>query len=130
MFSPEYLESINRKAARDAAKRRQEPYVPFDAEEIDDLRCLPFPFLPGYPFPRGWTQVDKFFCDTTGLGSEAEPAMTVWRLKERMREYLDKPGTYGYGIIECGQFQAWIGVYLKKEEESHLQAWSRVISQI
>jgi hypothetical protein len=113
MFSPEYLESINRKAARDAAKRRQEPYVPFDAEEIDDLRCLPFPFLGNYK-PKEWKLVEELFCNTTGLGSEAEPAMTVWRLKERMREYLDKPGTYGYSILECGQFQAWIGVYLKK----------------
>jgi hypothetical protein len=114
MFSPEYIQQINLKAARDAAKQRQEPYVPFDAEETDSLRCLPFPFLAGH-IPKGWTQVDQFFCDISGLGSEAEPAMTIPYLKNRMKENLDKPGTYGYSIIECGQFQAWIGVYLKTE---------------
>jgi hypothetical protein len=113
MFSREYIESMNRKAARDAAKQRQEPYVPFDAEEIEDLSCLPFPFLGTYK-PKNWKKVEELFCDSTGFGSEAEPALNVTALKKKMLENLDKPGTYGYSILECGQFQAWVGVYLKK----------------
>jgi hypothetical protein len=113
MYSTQAIEAMNLKAARDAAKRRQKPYVPFDAEEIDGLRSLPFPFLGNYK-PKEWELVEELFCDTTGLGSEAEPAVTLTSLKGRMKEYLDKPGTYGYSILECGQFQAWIGVYLKK----------------
>ena len=119
MFSREQIESMNRKAARDAAKQRQEPYVPFDAEEIEDLRCLPFPFL-GTHKPKNWKKVEELFCDSTDFGSETEPALTVTALKKKMLDNLDKPGTYGYSVLECGQFQASVGVYLKKEPESFL----------
>ena len=113
MFSREYIESMNRKAARDAAKTRQEPYVPFDKEEVQDMRGFPFPFLATYK-PKGWKKVEELFCDASGFGSESEPALTVKALKAKMVEYLDKPGTYGYGVLSCGQFQCYVGVYLKK----------------
>lgn len=107
---------MNRLAAREASAQRQEPYVPYDAEEVKDMRCLPFPFLATYK-PKGWKKVEELFCDASGFGSENEPALTVRALKTKMLEYLDKPGTYGYGILEYGQFQAYVDIYKKVEKK-------------
>ena len=80
------------------------------------MRCMPFPFLATYK-PKGWKKVEDLFCDASGFGSENEPALTIRALKAKMLEYLDKPETYGYGILECGQFQCYVGVYKKVEKK-------------
>jgi hypothetical protein len=113
MFSADYINSMNRKAARAASAQRQEPYVPFDAEEVQNMRGFPFPYLATYK-PKGWKKVEELFCDASGFGSESEPALTIRALKAKMVEYLDKPETYGYAVLSCGQFQVYVGVYLKK----------------
>ena len=116
MFDRQYIEEINRKASREAAGAHKEPYVPFDAQESQNFKSFPFPFIGSYR-PKGWSKVEELFCDATGLGSENEPALTINGFKGIMLLYLDKPGNYGYAVLEAGQFQCYIGVYKKIEKK-------------
>lgn len=95
-------------AARHAAKEKKLPYVPFDAAEVDALAGFPFPFLGEY-VPPGWELVDRMFCDSSGFGLESEPALTARAVKEKLKQWLQ--AEYGYGILEAGPFQVYVGVY-------------------
>lgn len=129
MFDRSYIVEMNRKAAREAAQAHKEPYVPFDGLEIENLNNFPFPFVGSYR-PKGWRLVERLFCDTTGYGADLEPSLTFEQLKTKMLEYLNKPGTYGYTVLECGPFQCYVGVYKKIEKKSNLAKRTEVIKQI
>lgn len=110
MMSPATIRDLAAKAARKAAKEKRTPFVPFDEREIKSWPPFPFPNL-GDHRPPGWELVDHFMVDATGLGSEGEPALTVAGLKKRLLAELAAPETFGYGIIEEGQFQIVMGKF-------------------
>ena len=133
MMSLEAIIEQNEIAARKARKGKKEPLV-LDAPGVrlarlgqtDDLRRIPY--IGGY-LPKGWERVDAshwsprgyfqgdnegygaFFVDATGLGGESEPALTRDQFAKLVR-----PG-YGYAIIEAGQFQVKIGVFMPPRKE-------------
>lgn len=108
MMSLRDIRNLSDKAAREAARQKKTPYVPFDADEVERLTSLPFPFLGRY-VPKGWELVEELFCDATGMGYESEPALTVRALKEKLKAGLEHG--YGYAILEAGQFQVYVGVF-------------------
>jgi hypothetical protein len=98
-------------AAVRAAKERKAPYTPWpqDLASLDAFqRSVRVPFLGDY-LPDGWkrSERDDAFVDTSGFGSESEPALTQDGLRQWMR-----PG-YGYAVTEAGQFQAYVAEYEK-----------------
>jgi hypothetical protein len=110
MMSVDTIRAMSRDAARKAAKDRKEPFI-VEAEDIADwkvsLRGFPFPFIGTY-VPKGWKLVDTYFVDSSGMGSDNEPALSV-------RQFIDKlePG-YGYAVTEAGQFQVYVGKYQRR----------------
>jgi hypothetical protein len=114
MMALSEIKRISDQAAKSAAISKKEPYVPFDETEIKDTRFT-IPMLGSY-VPKGWVQVESLFCDTSGVGTDNEPAMTLNQLKSKMLEYAKKKGTYGYGITEEGQFQCHVGVFEKEKQ--------------
>jgi len=112
MMSPEAIRSESDRAARRAARERREPYVVFDEREARSMQSFPFPFLGDY-VPRGWEKVEDLFCDSSGFGSESEPALTQGQLRDKVCEYLALPDTYGFAVTEAGQFQVYVGVFKK-----------------
>jgi hypothetical protein len=62
------------------------------------------PFIGDY-VPEGFYLEDSLFVDTSGFGSESEPAMT--------QEMFFKRLTVGkaYAVIEAGEFQVYVGVF-------------------
>jgi hypothetical protein len=120
MMSPSTIQRLSDEHARKAAVQRRVPYVPFDEKEVDTFgvngMVFPFPNLGSYR-PRGWELVEDLFCDGTGWGSEHEPAMTPRQLREKIKSIISKDAkTYGFAIIECGQFQLYIGVFERTPE--------------
>ena len=110
------IKTASRDAAILAAAKKKQPYVPFDEKEIQTSNAIEhIPNLGDYR-PKGWKLVDKWFCDNSGMGSEDEPALTIAQLNAKMLDKYNEGHTYGYGVIERGQFQIWLGVFKKLEK--------------
>ena len=113
MFSPETIRAMSRKAARDSARAG---VVPLLVEEEDLEPGVLERHLRGVPFigdrvPRGYRKVEDWFVDTSGWGSEDEPAMTQRAFLAKVRE---NGAGYAYALTEVGQFQGYVGVFRYK----------------
>ena len=117
MMSMEAIRYESEKAARKAARLRKEPYVIWDEREVERLTSFPFPVIGSY-VPAGWQKVEELFCDASGFGSAGEPALTQQQLRGKLREYVRKPETYGFAITDVGQFQLYVGVFVKLPKRS------------
>jgi hypothetical protein len=107
------IRDIQRKAAAKAARLHKVPFVVWP-EDLQAWKAkapdtFPFPFLGDY-VPPGWEKVNELFCDSTGVGRDSELALSVRQLIDCLEEGK------GYAVYEQGQFQAYIGVYERKEE--------------
>lgn len=111
MWSLETLDYLNRQAAQKARRRRREPYV-LALEEIDGFPPFPFPHL-GSHVPAGWERVEgaTWFADSSGWGRPGEPALAVNELKDQLRNYVSENPTHGFALVECGQFQCYVGAF-------------------
>ena len=107
MMSLSAIQAESRKAAAKAAYRNKKPYL-VEQEDIDlwsrGRHQLPFPFIGDY-VPKGFKLVDILFCDSSGLGTENEPALTYEQLIKKLE--VGKC----YAITETGLFQIYVGVY-------------------
>jgi len=119
------LQTIRELSNDATARARRAKRQPFISGVDADLRSLPF--LGDY-VPRDWKRatvddlgeaVDRdsyddeyaLFVDISGFGSPDEPAMTF----EQLQEFVDRHPGFGFGLIEQGQFQGYVGVYKLKE---------------
>ena len=51
-----------------------------------------------------------------GWDGPGEPALAVTELKDELRQYAsDNPG-HGFAVVECGQFQCYVGAYRRATE--------------
>lgn len=93
----------------------REPYVPWDADEVDGYPPFPFPNIGSYE-PEGWEEVVRFFCDKTGWDYSGG-ALTHVQLKERLKRTISEAvklgRTVGFAIVEEGQFQLYVGAFLR-----------------
>lgn len=110
MMSLATIEYLSREAGRTASQKGLFPYVPIHEDEIKTYPPFPFPNL-GDHRPKGWKLVDTLFCDSSGWGADDEPALSEKQLVAKLLELQGSDKTYGYGIIEAGQFQLQLGVF-------------------
>jgi hypothetical protein len=114
MMSLATIREFQRQAA---AKARRQHKLPFEVTEEDlqdwnqmivsgHLPSLPFPNLGDF-VSKGWTKEEDFFVDSTGWGSETEPALTIRAL---VMEKLEVGKAYA--ITECGEFQLYISSFI------------------
>jgi hypothetical protein len=94
---------------------------PLDIHGFDPVAPLKFirriPFLGTY-CPAGWTHpelIEDLFVDSTGL-DESGPALSVSAFVQILAGYAAAGTTYGFGIIESGEFQVYIRVYTRTDE--------------
>ncbi len=106
MFSLATIDYLAREAAEKAAKKKLVPFL-VEKEDLRKMPPFPFPNLGDYR-PPGWELIDEFFVDHSGWGKPGERALTA-------KQFLAKiePG-FGYGIIEQGEFQLWVGKFRQK----------------
>lgn len=121
-MSLETIRDLANEQARKAAREKRKPYAIFDEAELNAFgtNAVPFPFPNlGTYVPKGWRLVEQLFCDSTGWGSDREPALSARQLKEKLREHIRAGNKYAYAITECGQFQLYLGVFEKTKRGSH-----------
>jgi hypothetical protein len=117
MMSLDSIQQLSREATRKASRKHLEPYVPHDEAEIESYPPFPFPNL-GDHKAKGWKLVDTLFVDSSGFGASDEPALSVRQLKAKLLELQRADKTYGYGIVEAGQFQLYLGVFERRKHSS------------
>ena len=105
MYSLETIRSLSREATKKAAKAKKEPYL-VEKEDLDRMPPFPFPYLGDYVTP-GWELVETFFVDSSGFGKPGEPALTANQFKKKIQ------AGFGYGLIEVGEFQLYVGKFQK-----------------
>ena len=112
MMSGSQIASMSAEAAKKASKEHKVPYVVWP-EDISlwkktisegELPQFPFPFI-GTHKPEGFEQTNEYFVDSSGFGTEGEPALTIREFATKVRE------GYAYAITEVGQFQLYITEY-------------------
>lgn len=103
MYSLETIIAINDETSRKASNKKVKPYVAKSDHDEGVFKCPNF----GYYRPNGWEVVNEYFVDSSGLGSESEPALTVGQFLAKVRK------GYGYAITEEGQFQIYISEFKK-----------------
>jgi hypothetical protein len=114
MLSAEYIASQSRAAAVWAAAQELEPYVPASTQEVLRWNRFTFPYFGDYR-PFGWVLVETLFCDSSGLGYEDDPALTVDGLKRKVIDWLNRDATVGFAVLDAGEFQVYVGVFSQDE---------------
>jgi len=113
MYGNSYIQELVKDAAQEARENGLTP-TPIRTLDLDHVPPFPFPFLGDY-VPDGWTlceSIDPLFVDSSGFGSTGEPALTVDQFIARLRDFQKSGDPYGFAIVETGQFQIYVGVYL------------------
>lgn len=131
MMSPELIRDISNVAAYRAAQEGRTPIVPWRDSVAEDVRHAPFL---GEYVPAGWRLADWahlpatprrsaipwssdgaaiVMVDSSGLGRDGEPALTFPEVVSLTRFLIASKVDFGLGIIEAGQFQIVLGVYLR-----------------
>lgn len=106
MMSPETIRSMARDAGVAAAENAVQPKFFWD-EEIETLKAGNLEGLKAIPnfgdhVPDGFVQVEDHFVDSSGMGADDEPALTI-------RQFVEQLNTHnGYAITSVGQFQIYI----------------------
>ena len=63
----------------------------------------------------GYKKVNEYFVDNSGFGSDSEPALTAGSFLSKIKS------GYFYGITGAGQFQVYIGEYVKTNRKEALK---------
>jgi len=125
MMSGEVIRQMSDEAAQQAAANQMLPTVVWSDETLeDDLRGIPN--LGDY-VPYGWRMAecnefetlgdsDSLFVDSSGWGSAGELAMTPDRFYRAVRSLIAEatPKTLGFALVEVGQFQVYVGVFVRE----------------
>ena len=119
MMSTQQIVELSNRAARKAAREKKIPYTPANIEEIKEYATaghpFPFPNL-GSHIPRGWKLVETFMCDSSGFGSEDEPALTINGFRNKL--LADHEKGYGYAVVQAGEFQVIMGAFEERAVKS------------
>ncbi len=114
MMGLEQIKAMNAEAGAKARVRRTKLHTFKSIEDIDALFRGETGKIPnvGDHKPKGWKEaMTPLFCDSSGCGSDHEPALTQNQLKKRLKELFEKNPEYGYGVVSQGQFQLHLGVF-------------------
>ena len=116
MMSLEIIQSLSAETGLKARRQKRVPYVFSDASAVEQLGSLRGPSIPnlGDYCPKGWELVETLFVDSSGWGDPSEPAMTQAQFRQWVADRFNEGKTYGYAVVESGQFQVYVGVFEKQ----------------
>ncbi|RLC34145.1 hypothetical protein DRH14_03600 [Candidatus Shapirobacteria bacterium] len=80
--------------------------TPADVFKAKDIRDLDTP---------EYEMVEELFCDNSGLGGSNEPASTKNQTIVEVEQLMAEHDKLYVGLIGIGQFQVYVGVFIKKE---------------
>jgi hypothetical protein len=105
MYSNQTIARMSEVAAAEAARKHRRPLI---CETEQDFHRIPN--LGDYR-PDGWTLEQAYFVDSSGFGRRGEPALTFDQFLEAVARHRGD----GFAIIEVGQFQVYIGRFVREE---------------
>lgn len=109
MYSAAYIDQLVEEAAVSAREEEAEPISILDMDL--DRQDFTIPNLGNY-VPDGWVAAgDSLFVDSSGWGTAGELAFTQAQFIERLRQYKLSGENWGFGIVEAGEFQVFVGVF-------------------
>jgi len=115
MMSLALIEELNREAGDKARTEDIHPYLIKTLTQINNMPPFPFPFVgdAAEDFDiRYGERITNLFCDSSGMGAEDEPALTVNQLVEKLKElFFANHEELRVAIVEHGQFQLYLGVW-------------------
>jgi hypothetical protein len=111
MYSLETIKDMNEQRCDEAKKKKLQPFVISLKSQLAKMPPFPFPNFGDYR-PKGWMMTRKFFVDSSGMGQEGEMALTVEQFIKQIKQFR------GYAIIEEGQFQVYVGEFIRYAETS------------
>lgn len=116
MLDGSTIAEISRQACVRAAAADLVPYAPINPEEcLGWTPPFPIPNLGDYR-PRGWALIEHRMANSSGLGCEDEPALTMRGFKRWCYDATKAAHQEGYqaafGIIEAGEFQVVVGLFV------------------
>lgn len=87
------------------------PYIAKQNEDTGVFKCKQIKpkMLPD------WELIKEYFVDNSGFGTEVEPALTASQFLKHVKQ------GYGYAIIDCGQFQVYVGEFKKKATKRSIE---------
>ena len=113
MWGLETIKHLNRKVGEVARDLGKEP-LRLDSEmELSQWPPCPIPHLGSAceDVDEDHERVETLFVDSSGFGSEGEPALTMRGFKVRLEELLNEHGPLLLAIEEQGQFQLYVAVW-------------------
>jgi hypothetical protein len=115
MYSLATIIAMNEEVTEKAIKKGKKPRIVRTTAVVDKMPPFPFPSIGNYE-PDGWTPLDIWFVDKTGLGRAGEPALTVEAFKTVIKEFITKrpDERIGFAIIEEGEMQVHIQAFRKE----------------
>ncbi len=135
MMSAETILDMQSAAAAIASRDHMMPMVPFENTLERDLYGMPnlgdyvpygwrladcgeFDSLPGSGYQRNDPSNPLLFVDSSGWGSSGEAAMTPEQFYSAARSIMGEAAqqnkTVGFGLVEQGQFQCYVGVFVRE----------------
>ena len=109
MYDLATIKILNKEAEERALAKWIKPHLILHESEIDQYPPFPFPNIGSMKVEL--SRVDTLFCDTSGFGSESEPALTIRQLKEKLKDLLREHGPLRVAIVSTGTFQAYLDVW-------------------
>lgn len=67
--------------------------------------------MTGVDVPENYEEVETLFCDSSGFGSEREPALTKEQATARANDLVEQHGKLFSGLTGIGQFQVYVTLY-------------------
>jgi len=115
MFGLETIKAMNREAGEKARDKGLEPFHLERAPQLDLMPPFPFPNIgdDSVEVSKRYEHIVDLFCDSSGMGADDEPALSIDQLMEKLRVLLRENQETGLrlAIVEEGQFQLYIGVW-------------------
>ncbi len=114
MYSSNTIVNLNAEAALAAAAKNLVPFIPWDANEIDVLGVdllRQIPNIGSLDVSDAWDEINTVLVDSSGMGSESEPALTIRGCLEFIKQQVEESSSRGFAIVSSGQFQVVLGVF-------------------
>jgi len=117
MMGYQTIQEIRDSMTDEAEANEREPFEHAEGYTFEEIEAMGgIPALGDY-IPPGWTEsLDEDYepivhmVDSSGFGSPGERAYTIgYFIAHVMRQ------GYGYGVIEAGQFQVYVGEFVREK---------------
>lgn len=113
MWGLETIKHINRKVGEEARMAGKEPLRLDSERELAGWPPFPVPHLGEacVDFDEEHTRLETLFVDSSGFGSEDEPALSMGQFKEALQALMEEHGPLLLAIEDQGQFQVYVAVW-------------------